>query len=95
MPIPYDKIKADLKSGELTRVNQLFEYATIPEWKEAMGCRKGLIERLIQDPKRYIFRWESQLADAAGLKLTTVERLIEGQKRYNRLMKKEGGQPGE
>lgn len=95
MPIPYETIRLNVKEKRITRINQLFEYASISEWKEETGFRKGVIERLMEDPARFAIRHIWKISDAAALKETTVERLIEGQKRYNRLMKKEGGQPGE
>lgn len=95
MPIPYDQIKADIKAKDLTRINQLFEYATIEEWKEAIGFRKGVVERLMEDPKRFEFRHIFYIHQATGIKEATVRRLVVAQKKYNWAAKREGGRKEE
>lgn len=92
MPIPFDQIHADLKAKKLTRINQLFEYAPLLEWKREIGLRKGVLERLIEDPKKYARRYVLKISIATGIKDTTIERLIQEQKKYNWAMKREGGQ---
>lgn len=95
MSIPIETIRLNIKEKRITRINQLFEYSTIPEWKEHLGLVKGVLERLIEDPGRFKFRYIWKIAVNIGVKETVIERLIEEQKKYNKVMKREGGQPGE
>jgi|GEM_PF-6757408 len=95
MPIPLNSIHQAIKDKTITRINQLFDYAPISQWKEAIGFRKGVIERLIEDPKRFAFRHVFHIHQATGIKESTLRRLVEGQKKYNWAMKRAGGRRGE
>jgi hypothetical protein len=95
MPIPFDTIRLNIKEKRITRINQLFEYGTLAEWKAEIGLRKGVLEGLIADPKKWAWRYILKTSIATGIKDTTIERLIKGQRSFVWAMKRAGGQKGE
>ncbi|HEY4288286.1 MAG TPA: hypothetical protein VGN00_14375 [Puia sp.] len=88
MAIPFDTIRLDIKEKRINRINQLFDYGTISEWKDATGFRKGVIESLLEDSKRFQFRHIFKIADNSGIKESTIRRLVQGQKSYNFIAKR-------
>jgi hypothetical protein len=89
MPIPLETIHQNIKEKRITRINQLFEYATIKEWKELIYMGKCSLRRLLEDPERFKERHVFYISDDTGIPESVLWRLIQEQKRHNQGLKGE------
>jgi len=82
MPISLENIHRKIKDGRITRINQVFECATLKEWK-AFLCAPYHLENLLQDARRFKRHHVMYLHIDTGIAVDVLWRLIEEQQRWN------------
>jgi len=86
MPIPLDIIRQNIKENRITRINQVFEYATLKEWREFLYSPYHL-KKLLEDPRRFKQHHVMYIHIDTGIPVDILWRLVEEQQRYNETAK--------